>query len=377
MNILFVCTKSFKDSVTGAGTQIRETYSALVGLGETVRRIYVDFLPTRFEDEHGHALTNEEVVSLDEWADVVHLIHCSWLMAHAWRKIGRKPTVGSTIYWSGFERVLTAWKTYSGSWSCFRAVCSYGRDVIPKNKSIKGVDVFLPNSNAEGVRFMYTFRTGARAICIPVPNGFLLPNFDVGSLPRPSCVPQNEYIVVPGVFARRKNQIGLIKALKGSGYSIVFMGDAIDRDFYDECRKAASKNMFFIGHKENGSAEYWSVLRHARCACLPSDCETPGIAMIEAAFAGARPIITRYGGTIEYYGFDAEYLIPYKETSIRNAIVRAWNRGRLTKEQASAYKRFSWRYCAEITRQAYQIAIQKLLEIILKIPYNKLLSLHI
>lgn len=358
MNILFVCSRSFKDSATGAGTQMRETYSALAGLGENLKRCYIDFSPTRFEDESGCALTKDDVVALDTWADVVHLIHCSRIMAREWGKIGNKPIVGSTIYWCGLERVFTAWKTCTSWRERFRTMRSYIRNIIPKNQVAMGVDVFLPNSYAEGERFFHSFRVDSHAICAPVPNGFLLPDFDIKLLPRPPYVPQNDYIVVPGVFARRKNQIGLIKALLGSGYSVVFMGGVIDKDFYAECVKAADENMYFIGHKENGSAEYWSVLRHARCACLSSDCETPGIAMIEAAFAGARPVITKFGGTVEYYGFDAEYLIPYRQKSIKNAIDRAWNRGRLTWKQAGAYERFTWRYCAEITRQAYQVAVR-------------------
>ena len=79
--------------------------------------------------------------------------------------------------------------------------------------------------------------------------------------------------------------------------------------------------------------------------------------MIEAAFAGARPAITKFGGTAEYYAFDAEYFHPCNNGEIRAAIDRAWARGRLTPERAGYYGRFTWDYCAEITLQAYRAVL--------------------
>ena len=80
--------------------------------------------------------------------------------------------------------------------------------------------------------------------------------------------------------------------------------------------------------------------------------------MIEAAYAGARPVITKFGGTVEYYGFDAEYFDPRSKQEICEAVERGWNRGRLTAVQAAAYSRFTWLYCAYLTRQAYEMALR-------------------
>ena len=115
--------------------------------------------------------------------------------------------------------------------------------------------------------------------------------------------------------------------------------------------------MHFIGHRSYTDDEYWAVLRHAKIAVLASDCETPGIAMIEAASMGARPIITHYGGTKEYYSISAEYLSPFSQKSIRDAVKNGWKKGRLTDSEAASYERFSWQWTANLTLQAYKIAI--------------------
>jgi hypothetical protein len=95
MKVLFVISKHFKDSQTGAGTQVRETILALQKLGCDVGRIYVKFYPVCFEDENGNVLCHDQIVQMTKKYNVAHLIHCSSQMAAAWRAIPKMPTVGS------------------------------------------------------------------------------------------------------------------------------------------------------------------------------------------------------------------------------------------------------------------------------------------
>lgn len=365
MRVLYVCTRILKDAQTGAGTQARETYNALVRLGCEMTRIYSCHPVGTFEDEDGRALTEDAVRDLIARNDVTHLIYCLRPLAQYWRRFTpHHPTVGSTVFWSGWERVIIARQNMSLGWSRLHSELAYIRQMFACGNDFRGIDVFLPNTHAEGRKVRSCYRMDKTARCVPVPNGFMPPPFAVSALPRSEKVPTEEYLVVPGVFATRKNQLGLIRALRDFPYPVVFMGNALrgadSQAFYAKCREEATENMHFIGYLPSGSDEYWQVLAHARCACLPSDCETPGIAMIEAAYAGARPVITKFGGALEYFGFDAEYFNPCRASEIREAVDRGWTRGRLSPEQAKTYRRFSWDYCAEITLNAYQLAkVQK------------------
>lgn len=363
MKVLMVCSYGFKNSPTGAGTQVRETCAYLRKIGVDVRQIFVRFRPVVFEEEDSTPLSHEQLLKLVEKYDVAHLIHCSKEMVVAWRPyVGTIPTLGSTIYWGGFERIAMAVKTFPPGLSMVKAILNFLREMSPLYNDFRGIKVFLPNSHAEAGVVSRYYRRDEESFLFPVPNGFVPPDYDPAMLPRCADIPFDDYIVVPGIFANRKNQLGLIKALRRSDYPVVFLGGRCDYNraltwFFDRCKALATEKMLFLGHVPSSSERYWSVLAYARCSCLASDCETPGIAMIESSYAGARPVITKFGGTSEYYGFDGEYFDPRSEKAIRSAVGRAWNRGRLTKEQSLAYARFSWRYCAEITLQAYEQAL--------------------
>lgn len=363
MKVLLVCSYSFKRGQTGDATQGRETARALLAAGVEVVRAYVKY-PIRIYDGADKELTSTEISTLVNSCDIVHLLPGTKPLCRFWRQFRQKPIVASSIFWGGLERVIVALRTWQG----FVAKCKFAakeiRNMSRLYQDYRGIDLFLPNSDAEGKCVMRCYRTDANAAYKAVPNGFIPPKFDVWGLPRSKFVPNDDYIVVPGVFAPRKNQLGIIMAMKHCGMNrkVVFLGGEFNAAYYACCRREASDNMSFLGFMSSSDEEYWKILRHARVACLPSDCETPGIAMIEAAYAGARPVITKYGGTMEYYGNYGEYLNPCFAKSMVSALIRGWDRGRLKRKEASEFARFSWSLVAEKTVEAYNLAMEKFAE---------------
>ena len=360
MKVLLVCSHSFKTGQTGDATQGRETAKALRKAGVEVELLFAKLYPVHIYDDADSELSSDQLLRLANSCDVIHLLPGSKPLCKFWRTFHVKPILASSIFWGGLERVWMAFANCQGPIWC-KIVCAIkvARNMIPLLMNYRGVDVFLPNSNAEGRCVMQCFGTDRHTTYKAVPNGFEPPSFDIWSLPRPESVPKEDYIVVPAVFACRKNQIGLIRALKkySRDYKIVFLGGAIDEIYHNECKYSATDNMFFLGYISSKDKEYWQILRHARVACLASDCETPGIAMIEAACAGARPVITKYGGTEEYFGKYGEYLNPCYSKSIVSAIDRGWRRGRLHRTEADSFARFTWDLVAAKTMAAYRYAI--------------------
>lgn len=362
MKILLICSRSFKSGQTGDATQGRETSNALISAGVELKRLFVQHLPVMVFDEGDNELLNEEISNALEWCDAIHLLPISKSLVRFLRVRTQKPILGSSIFWGGIERAYVAFNANKGAYWKLRAAARELHNIIPLFMDYRGVDVFLPNSDAEGRCVMRCFRTSKGASYMVVPNGFVPPKVDVWDLPRSSKIPlEGDYVVVPGVFAKRKNQLGFIRALKKCRfeYNVVFLGGVFHQDYYEECLREATERMFFAGYVSSCDEEYWKILRHARVACLPSDCETPGIAMIEAAYAGARPVITKYGGTVEYYGSRGEYLNPCFSSSINAAIERGWRRGRLDKVEAACFARFSWELVAQKTIDAYRFAIER------------------
>lgn len=361
MRVLLVCSASFRTGQTGDATQGRETVKALRAKGHEVRVALVSYAPLRFETDEGTPLDQTGLKTLVEWSDVVHLLPVNPLLAAVFRDLPKKPTLGSSIFWGGWERVVIAWRNAPTIKAKIHDALREMKPLLGYKMDYRGIDVFLPNSQAEGGRVIRYFKKSPNARFAAVPNGFVPPSEGkLAALARPVTVPSGDYIVVPGVFARRKNQLALIRALKDSPYPVVFMGGVLrdTPDFFARCEAEANDKMTFLGFVSSTSDEYWAVLKYARCACLPSDCETPGIAMIESAYAGARPVVSKNGGTCEYYGFDAEYLDPCSEVSIREAVNRAWNRGRLNEDASRWYARYTWEYCANVTLQAYETAME-------------------
>lgn len=361
MKILLVMSYSFKTGQTGDATQGRETANALVRAGVDLVCVYVKHQPIRIITEDDIELKEAQLNALIDSCDAIHLLPASMPLCRFWRTLNKKPVLGSSIFWGGLERVYLAWRTHRRFVLRLKAAVVGLRNMLPLYMNYHGVDVFLPNSEAEGQCVMRCFGVDKHSTYKAVPNGFVPPEFDVSSLPRSLAVPQEDYIVVPGVFARRKNQIGLIRALKkySRNYKIVFLGGVLDEDYYNECRAIATDDMRFLGYISSKNREYWKVLNHARVACLTSDCETPGIAMMEAAYAGARPVITKYGGTEEYYGEYGEYLNPCFAKSIISAIDRGWARGRLKKTESDVFAGFTWDMVGAKTKDAYLFAINR------------------
>lgn len=350
---------SSQSCVTGDATQMRMTVQALRKIsGVELDCLYYhssDFLVS----ESGERIP---WVQLGNRYDVAHVFAIRKTLYSKTVKtaLSKLPSLLSTVYWNNAFREYIAVKNGTTKRFILRSFeyllrRAFGWKLKHYEPWCIGI---LPNSWAEGDVFRKVHRLRPYAISIPVPNAIQIPE-NLADLARPDCVPNEDYIVCPGIFAPRKNQINLIRAMKGSGIPIVFLGQRFEYvpEFYDLCRKEADENMYFLGHIPSTDDKYWAILKYARVSVLTSDCETPGIAMLESAAAGARPVVPIHGGTQEYFGINAEYVYPTSLTSIRNAVLSAWERNRLTTEESAQFNIFSWDWTARLTYAAYLSAI--------------------
>ena len=351
MKIAILSLRSRFGDVTGDCVQAEKTARALREIGEDAKRYYLDALQGTIYGESNELLGDWQDVMGD--MDVIHTIP-PIPIAHITRQPKVKALLAtSTVFWSS----PTYWKVVVKNGAKFDSNLYKAllREVAAKIGvrllyAKNGYDLLLANSEDEMrcVRKYCRLKPGARLFAVP--NAIdPIPEW-VAELPRLEGLPEEDYVIVPGFFAARKNQKTLIMALRNFSHPVVFMGKG---PLLDACKKMASPNMVFLGHIEHQSRMFYSALKYARVACLPSNCETPGIAGMEAAALGARPVVPYEGGTCQYYGWDAEYLDPLRETSIRAAINKAWTKGRLSDAEASRFVRLTWRSCAMATRDIY------------------------
>lgn len=117
---------------------------------------------------------------------------------------------------------------------------------------------------------------------------------------------------------QRKNTHRLLAASKDLDLPVVSIGHVRDPVYFEGFRAQYPQFM------QLGPVKDPAVLKSAMKACsafvLPSLCETPGIAALEAASQGARIVITSEGPTREYFGDLVTYVNPLDVEDIRHGI---------------------------------------------------------
>lgn len=154
----------------------------------------------------------------------------------------------------------------------------------------------------------------------------------------------------------RKNVLSLIRALGMIDHPSVIIGRTLSNAHAEECLREARK------HKQiliiDGIDHDSELLASAYAACdvfvLPSFFETPGIAALEAALAGAKIVITPNGGTREYFGDFARYANPGSVESIRLETVKALSDSRNPRLRDHVLNHFGWKSISARTAAVYK-----------------------
>lgn len=101
-----------------------------------------------------------------------------------------------------------------------------------------------------------------------------------------------KYVLQVGRFDTNKNQLNVIKALKGKPFHVVFIGGAEKRSstYYEKCLREAEgyDNIHFLGWIDNNSKLLQSAYSHADTVILASHYETFGLTAIEGGAKGAK-----------------------------------------------------------------------------------------
>ncbi|MFN0158060.1 MAG: glycosyltransferase [Bacteroidota bacterium] len=167
---------------------------------------------------------------------------------------------------------------------------------------------------------------------------------------------ENFILNVGHIGHERKNVLNLIKALGQIDHPAVIIGRIIRSPYGDACVREAArhKHILLIDGLDNQS----EMLASAYAACdvfaLPSLFETPGIAALEAGLAGAKVVITPYGGTKEYFDKMADYVEPHSVELMREGIVRSLMKKKDDLLKNRIKKEYLWPSIAQKTAAVYR-----------------------
>ena len=187
-------------------------------------------------------------------------------------------------------------------------------------------DKIMVNSNMEGDQMSSIFgfpRDKFKTIYNGADSDFMIPA-------DPSIFKNKFNLVRPFILnvaniEPRKNQLAFINALRITqpDLDFVIVGEVRDEAYAAQCKLAGGDHL-----KHVGSLPYASeILRSAIAGCeffaMPSLLETPSIAAIEAASAGANILLTSIGSTQEYFGDSVTYIDPLSSSSLSSGIKNA------------------------------------------------------
>ncbi|MDD5085532.1 MAG: glycosyltransferase [Candidatus Omnitrophica bacterium] len=272
-------------------------------------------------------------------------------------------TVLSTICWYDLR---SAWRTYSDpgrrTFTFMRHLCKTLLPFYPsmRHQLMSFSDILFPNSEMEALQLRRYFGMSEEKIFV-VPNGADISLADARASVFQSTYPWRNFILFVGRFEPRKNQLSFIRAMQDFTYPIVFIGDPVTsyQNYYEQCKHEATREMHFLGSLPHNS----ELLASAFAACdtfvLPSWFETPGLAALEAAMAGAKVVITDGGSTKEYFRDYVSYVRPNDPDGIRKTVIQVFESEKNGELQQHIRKNFSWEIVADRTLEGYKKLLGK------------------
>ena len=214
---------------------------------------------------------------------------------------------------------------------------------------LSGASVLLPNSESEMDMIRDFF--GVEKDYIVVPNGVGL-DFEHGDANRfYAKYGLRDFVLCVARIEERKNQISIMKALKGIGTPLVFIG-AQREPYFSRCKNEAGSNVHFLGHMDG--VDLAGAYAAAKVHVSASWYETPGLSNLEAALAGRNLVVSVKGSTRDYFRDYVDYCDPYDIDSIREAVLRALSREASDELKNFVRARYTWDKAAEATLAAYK-----------------------
>jgi glycosyltransferase involved in cell wall biosynthesis len=215
-------------------------------------------------------------------------------------------------------------------------------------------DLVLPNSLSEATQLIRLFGVAPERVRA-VPNGVLSTIASASPKLFQERWGVDPFVLTVGRIEPRKNTMALIRAIRPLGLPLVVIGEAHPAfpRYARDCRRAGGDQVVWLGQLDHHDPLLASAYAAARVFSLPSWFETPGLAALEAALAGAPVVITPYGSTRDYFGDLVEYARPNHTAEIGRAVAKCWKEGADPQLARRIATHYLWPNVAQITAEAY------------------------
>jgi len=228
---------------------------------------------------------------------------------------------------------------------------------------LRKVDLVLPNSVAELEIVVARFGLPQlRARAVIVPNAVSPPTSPPADGPSQCAAGLPEgFVLMAASFHPIKGQARLIQAMMGEPQiPLVCVGRSRDDTPYGRyCQKLAAQrgNTFLLDAVQHG--EMPLLYHRAKVHALPSLRESPGLASLEAAVWGANCVVSIHAPVQEYFDHDCFVCDPMDSSSLRGAVLAAWNAQSTGRLRDRILRDFTWQRAAEETLRGYEWALER------------------
>lgn len=165
-----------------------------------------------------------------------------------------------------------------------------------------------------------------------------------------------DFVLQVSRISNHKGQLRLIEALEGQGIDLVFIGqmDPDDPDYFNQFLRACQSRpwIHYLGpiYDQDLLASAYSA---SKVHVLPSFGEFPGLVSLEAGLAGTNVVAVKDPPVYEHLGDDAFYCDPKSVSSIRKAVLEAYNAPRNEKLKRRLLSDFTWDAIAQQLLEIY------------------------
>lgn len=218
----------------------------------------------------------------------------------------------------------------------------------------------LPNTEAESKLLQKDFHVPGEKVHI-TPNG-VNPALAVSdpTIFREKFGLEEDFVLNVARVDGRKNQHRLCQACRKLDYPLVVIGPQEHEGYVQACRRVAGEKFRLIPPLPHEDPVLHSAYAACKVFCLPSFVETPGLSALEAALSCPRIVITRVGGTREYFGEQALYVDPRSLEDLESKLQSAWQEPDNGSKALRAHVlgNFTWQQVAQKTLTVYEKGIR-------------------
>ncbi|MCK5451108.1 MAG: glycosyltransferase family 4 protein [Candidatus Omnitrophica bacterium] len=312
-----------------------------------------------------------EIKRFDMWQDRIEdfdILHvfgsvkdCLGIMLVA--KARGVKVVLESIFWSDLRRavfeeggIISKAKMVTRHFA--KVVCPFYPSA--RKKMFETADMIFPNSDSEARQISRFFNISMKKMFV-VPNGVDMKFESASSGLFVEKFGIKDFVLYTGRIEPRKNQLNLIRAMKGLDKDLVLIGEQVSsyKWYYDKCIREAGENVHFLGKMDHGSEMLLSAYAACDVFVLPGWFETPGLAALEAALIGAKVVVTDGGSTKEYFQDKVLYIKPNNVKDMRRKIEIALEREKINGLKEFVLDSFIWEKVAERMVEGYKRVIEK------------------